>query len=69
MVAGRKALIQAGLDKGKNPEGHAALDVTRVGVLIGTGMGGLTIFQDGELLGRSKHGRAWVAAYLNSMHV
>eukprot|EP00798_Chlamydomonas_sp_ICE-L_P006500 gene6500-3139_t len=47
MVAGRKALIEAGLDKEKNPEGHAALDLTRVGVLIGTGMGGLTVFQDG----------------------
>eukprot|EP00798_Chlamydomonas_sp_ICE-L_P022625 gene22625-29768_t len=47
MVAGRKALIQAGLDKEKCPEGHAKLDLTRVGVLVGTGMGGLTVFQDG----------------------
>lgn len=47
MVAGRKALIQAGLDKEHNPEGHSKLDPTRCGVLIGTGMGGLTVFQDG----------------------
>jgi len=47
VVSGRKALIQAGLDKDRNPEGHAKLDVSRVGVLIGTGMGGLTVFQDG----------------------
>ena len=71
MVAGRKALIQAGIDKVKNPEGYAALDVTRVGILIGTGMGGLTVFQDGELLKRrakSKHGWAWVAALVPSQH-
>mmetsp|Transcript_33636 Transcript_33636/g.74468 ORF Transcript_33636/g.74468 Transcript_33636/m.74468 type:complete len:456 (-) Transcript_33636:523-1890(-) len=47
VVSGRKALIQAGLDKEKNPEGYSKLDLTRVGVLIGTGMGGLTVFQDG----------------------
>ena len=41
--------MQAGLDKEKNPEGYAKLDVARVGVLIGTGMGGLTVFQDGEI--------------------
>ena len=48
VVSGRKALIQAGLDKERSPEGYAKLDVTRVGVLIGTGMGGLTVFQDGK---------------------
>ena len=48
VVSGRKALIQAGLDRERNPEGYAKLDVARVGVLIGTGMGGLTVFQDGE---------------------
>lgn len=47
MVSGRKALIQAGLDKERSPEGYAKLDLTRTGVLIGTGMGGLTAFQDG----------------------
>ncbi len=31
-----------------NPEAFSKLDMTRVGVLVGTGMGGLTIFQDGE---------------------
>ena len=50
VVSGRKALIDAGLDKEKNPEGYAKLDITRVGVLIGTGMGGLTVFQDGGSL-------------------
>ena len=47
MVSGRKALMQAGLDKERNPEGYKNLDLTRTGVLIGTGMGGLTAFQDG----------------------
>ncbi|KAG1660277.1 hypothetical protein FOA52_006744 [Chlamydomonas sp. UWO 241] len=47
VVSGRKALIQAGLDKERCPEGWAKLDVQRVGCLIGTGMGGLTVFQDG----------------------
>lgn len=48
MVAGKKALKQAGILKDTHPDGHAALDPTRVGVLVGTGMGGLSVFQDGE---------------------
>lgn len=47
MVASKKALRQAGLEKDKCPEGYAALDKTRTGVLVGSGMGGLTVFQDG----------------------
>jgi len=47
MVSAKKALQQAGLEKGANPDGHGKLDMTRVGVLVGTGMGGLTVFQDG----------------------
>ena len=31
-----------------NPEAYSKLDMQRVGVLVGTGMGGLTVFQDGE---------------------
>jgi len=31
-----------------NPEAFSKLDMTRVGVLVGTGMGGLTVFQDGK---------------------
>ena len=37
-----QALQAAGLEKGANAEGHAALDKTRVGVLVGSGMGGLS---------------------------
>lgn len=48
MVSGKKALRMAGLEKEANPEGYSKLDPTRVGVLVGTGMGGLTVFQDGE---------------------
>jgi hypothetical protein len=40
----------AGLEKEANPEAYGKLDHTRVGVLVGTGMGGLTVFQDGEWL-------------------
>jgi 3-oxoacyl-[acyl-carrier-protein] synthase II len=47
MVAGKKALRMAGLEKEANAEGYSKLDATRVGVLVGTGMGGLTVFQDG----------------------
>jgi hypothetical protein len=42
MVASKKALQQAGLEKGANADGHGALDKSRVGVLVGSGMGGLT---------------------------
>lgn len=37
-----QALQEAGLEKGANPDGHGSLDKTRVGVLVGSGMGGLT---------------------------
>uniref|UniRef100_A0A1D1ZN72 3-oxoacyl-[acyl-carrier-protein] synthase I, chloroplastic n=2 Tax=Auxenochlorella protothecoides TaxID=3075 RepID=A0A1D1ZN72_AUXPR len=47
MVASKKALRQAGLEKEACPEGYEKLDKTRVGVLVGSGMGGLTVFQDG----------------------
>lgn len=43
-VASRKALKHAGLDK--EQDGFEKLDKTRSGVLIGSGMGGLTVFQD-----------------------
>ena len=43
LVAGNKALMDAGLDE----EALEKLDKTRVGVLAGSGMGGLTVFQDG----------------------
>ncbi len=46
MVASKKALRQAGLEKEANPEAHEKLDKSRVGILVGTGMGGLTVFQD-----------------------
>lgn len=46
MVAGKKALAQAGLEKGSDAFGK--LDLTRCGVLVGSGMGGLSVFQDGE---------------------
>jgi 3-oxoacyl-[acyl-carrier-protein] synthase II len=45
MVSGKKALQDAGL--GMGTEGFEKLDKTRCGVLIGTGMGGLKVFQDG----------------------
>ena len=50
MVASKKALQQAGLEKGANADGHGALDKSRVGVLVGSGMGGLT----GEGRGRRR---------------
>jgi 3-oxoacyl-[acyl-carrier-protein] synthase II len=43
LVSGNKALLDAGLDE----EALEKLDKTRVGVLAGSGMGGLTVFQDG----------------------
>ncbi len=49
MVSGKKALRMAGLEKEANAEAYSKLDPTRVGVLVGTGMGGLTVFQDGQL--------------------
>lgn len=47
VVASKKALKQAGLDKTDNPDAYGKLDLTKAGVLVGTGMGGLTVFQDG----------------------
>jgi 3-oxoacyl-[acyl-carrier-protein] synthase II len=43
LVSGNKALEDAGLDS----EGLAKVDKQRIGVLCGSGMGGLTVFQDG----------------------
>lgn len=40
-----QALVDAGLEQGS--EAFEKLDKTRAGVLIGSGMGGLTVFQDG----------------------
>ncbi|CAG9465776.1 unnamed protein product [Pedinophyceae sp. YPF-701] len=43
LVSGKKAVADAGLDE----EALSKLDNQRVGVLVGSGMGGLTVFQDG----------------------
>ena len=40
-----QALMDAGIGKGS--DAFEKLDKTRAGVLIGSGMGGLTVFQDG----------------------
>jgi hypothetical protein len=40
----------AGLDKEANASAFSQLDLTRCGVLVGSGMGGLSVFQDGEWL-------------------
>ncbi|KAG8064672.1 hypothetical protein GUJ93_ZPchr0004g40355 [Zizania palustris] len=45
IVSGKKALENAGLGKGSDE--HSKLDKVRAGVLVGTGMGGLTVFSDG----------------------
>ena len=45
IVASKSALADAGLAKGS--EEFEKLNKTRVGVLVGTGMGGLQVFQDG----------------------
>ncbi|GFH08411.1 3-oxoacyl-[acyl-carrier-protein] synthase, partial [Haematococcus lacustris] len=47
VVSSKKALRMAGLEKEANAQGYGQLDLTRVGVLVGTGMGGLSVFQDG----------------------
>jgi len=47
MVSGKKALAQAGLDKEANASAYSQLDLSRCGVLVGSGMGGLSVFQDG----------------------
>lgn len=46
LVSAKKALQMAGIEKESCPEGYEAVDKTRVGILVGTGMGGLTVFQD-----------------------
>lgn len=43
MVAGKKALESGGLIG----DAHAKLDKTRCGIIIGSGMGGMTVFYDG----------------------
>eukprot|EP00232_Nephroselmis_pyriformis_P001028 CAMPEP_0182912280 /NCGR_PEP_ID=MMETSP0034_2-20130328/37432_1 /TAXON_ID=156128 /ORGANISM="Nephroselmis pyriformis, Strain CCMP717" /LENGTH=478 /DNA_ID=CAMNT_0025048943 /DNA_START=18 /DNA_END=1454 /DNA_ORIENTATION=- len=45
LVSGKKALEQAGL--GMEDEAYHKLDKARAAVLIGSGMGGLSVFQDG----------------------
>ena len=45
LVSSKKALIDAGIEIGS--DAFNALDKTRCGVLVGSGMGGLTVFQDG----------------------
>jgi len=47
MVAGKKALAQAGLSRDAHAQAYGALDLTRCGILVGSGMGGLSVFQDG----------------------
>jgi 3-oxoacyl-[acyl-carrier-protein] synthase II len=47
MVASKKALSHAGLSKTDHPDAFEKLDKGRVGVLVGSGMGGLQVFQDG----------------------
>ncbi|KAM0897203.1 hypothetical protein ACQ4PT_022707 [Festuca glaucescens] len=44
ILSGKKALESAGLGTGS--DAHGKLDVGRAGVLVGTGMGGLTAFSD-----------------------
>ena len=48
-MSGKKALEDAGL--GMGTEAFEKLDKSRCGVLIGTGMGGLKVFQDGVQVG------------------
>ncbi|KAA8492465.1 3-oxoacyl-acyl-carrier-protein synthase I, chloroplastic [Porphyridium purpureum] len=45
MLAGKKALAEAGL--GSDTDAFKALDKTKCGVLIGSGMGGLNIYSEG----------------------
>eukprot|EP00803_Ostreobium_quekettii_P005099 evm.model.scf_801.1 EVM.evm.TU.scf_801.1 scf_801:35123-36550(+) len=44
-VAGRKALQDAGLDSGQEDGDYGRVDKGKVGVLIGSGMGGLSVFE------------------------
>ncbi|KAJ1698657.1 hypothetical protein LUZ63_007169 [Rhynchospora breviuscula] len=45
LVSGKKALESAGIAVGS--EEHKKIEKVRAGVLVGTGMGGLTVFSDG----------------------
>ncbi|AQK82984.1 hypothetical protein ZEAMMB73_Zm00001d037108 [Zea mays] len=45
IVSGKKALEASGIAHGSKP--MEKIDKTRAGVLVGTGMGGLTVFSDG----------------------
>ena len=45
MRCAAQALRAAGIEKEANPEAHGKLDKKRVGVIVGSGMGGLTVFQ------------------------
>lgn len=47
MVASKKAMRMAGIEKVQNAEAYEKLDKNRVGCLVGSGMGGLQVFQDG----------------------
>lgn len=47
MVASKKALADAGLSREKDPDAFEKLDKTKVGVLVGSGMGGLQMFETG----------------------
>ena len=44
IVAGKKALAMAGLEKESNSDAYSKLDLNRCGVIVGSGMGGLTVF-------------------------
>lgn len=65
-AAAPQALAHAGLDKEKDEEAFGKLDKTRCGILVGSGMGGLTVFQDGAPPGVARaqgRGRAaWESA-------
>eukprot|EP01025_Chloroclados_australasicus_P026311 TRINITY_DN2611_c2_g1_i1.p1 TRINITY_DN2611_c2_g1~~TRINITY_DN2611_c2_g1_i1.p1 ORF type:complete len:459 (-),score=66.51 TRINITY_DN2611_c2_g1_i1:401-1777(-) len=46
MVSAKKAVEMAGISKQGHPDEYEKLDKTRCGVLVGQGIGGLTIFED-----------------------
>ncbi len=48
IVSAIKAVRMAGLDKEAQPDAYRKLDKGKVGVLIGSGMGGQTITAEGE---------------------
>uniref|UniRef100_A0A453C2K9 3-oxoacyl-[acyl-carrier-protein] synthase I, chloroplastic n=2 Tax=Aegilops tauschii subsp. strangulata TaxID=200361 RepID=A0A453C2K9_AEGTS len=45
ILSGKKALESAGIGAGS--DAHGKLDVGRAGILVGSGMGGLSVFSDG----------------------